>query len=84
MNYEKIDVLAAILDVILDFRVKNPQTELAHRPKGLPIIWATTWNHQTSRVVVETKFVKLNLALPLDLRKSYRVPLRYKDENISN
>ena len=30
--YQKIDVLTAILDVIFDFRGKNPHTDLASRP----------------------------------------------------
>ena len=37
MNYQKIDVWAAILDVILDFHVTNPHTDLVPRPKRLHI-----------------------------------------------
>ena len=46
MNYQKIEVLVAILDVIFEFRVKNPQTELAPRPNGCPFYEA---QHKTIR-----------------------------------
>ena len=36
--YQKIDVLTAILDVILDFHGKNPHTDLVPRPKRLSIL----------------------------------------------
>ena len=46
MNYQKIEVLVAILDVIFEFRVKNPHTELAPRLKDCPFYEA---QHKTIR-----------------------------------
>ena len=46
MNYQKIEVLVAILDVIFEFHVKNPHTELAPRPKDCPFYEA---QHKTIR-----------------------------------
>ena len=46
MNYQKIEALVAILDVIFEFCVKNPHTKLAPRPEDYPFYEA---QHKTIR-----------------------------------
>ena len=49
-NISKIHFLAAILDAILNFSMKNPDPDLTPKPESLPIVSSSTLNYQTFSV----------------------------------